>query len=169
LINVCWATAANPVALANVTLLNQTYSSYVAADPFASSYPVALAALTSMYSTTSGIPSILPSTSPVTTATSSISAPHDDSGISRGTIGGIVGGILGVLALIGVGIFLLQQRRAGCTGSASMVSSSHQGRILGPAETHDTGARYEAPGRMSRMPMQQNLAEVYAVHTPQHY
>lgn len=125
-INICWATAANPVANVSHEKMNDTFSSLSSQNPSATLFTVQLAAITatrsssatsppgSSTSSSSSAPSSTSSTTSSAAAVSSTSAASNDSGISGGAIGGaVVGGVAG-LALIGVGIFFfLRRRRAG--------------------------------------------------------
>jgi predicted lipid-binding transport protein (Tim44 family) len=162
-INICWASAAqgNPVALLNATMMNETYSSMVAAKPSQASYTIALAALQSLTSTTPGVSSSTPAatnSASATPATSSGAAtPSGNSnsgggggGLSGGAIGGIVGGVVGGLALIGAIAFLLWRRKKYSTVAQADPNSPANGPL-------NTGYH---PGNG----YQQNAAEVPANH-----
>lgn len=118
-INICWATAENPIANVSEDRLNETFSSLSSARPSASSLTFDIAALTatstpasSTASATSSPASSGASATPSETSSQSPAPTGGSSGVSGGAIGGaVVGGVVG-LALIGAGIFFLMRRKS---------------------------------------------------------
>jgi hypothetical protein len=163
-INICWATAPNPVAMLNATAMNQTYSSLFSARPSAASYTIELAALQTLTSTTAGASSS-PSTSPTAASSSGQSqsptsspppAENSDSGLSGGAIGGIVGGVVGGIALLGAIGFLLWRRKKYSTIAQADPSS--------PPNGHQPYAGYQAnTGYPSSPGYQQDPAEMHSM------
>jgi predicted lipid-binding transport protein (Tim44 family) len=146
-------------------MMNETYSSMVAAKPSQASYTIALAALQSLTSTTPGVSSSTPAatnsasatpgTSSASPSPSSSSEPSTGGGgssggggggLSGGAIGGIVGGVVGGLALIGAIAFLLWRRKKYSTVAQADPNSPANGPL-------NTGYH---PGNA----YQQNAAEV---------
>jgi hypothetical protein len=140
-------------------MMNETYKSLVAAKPSQASYTIALAALQSLTSTTTGASSSTPATTnsastsgassgtPSTSPTGASSSSESKSGLSGGAIGGIVGGVVGGLALIGAIAFLLWRRKKYSTVAQAVPNSPSNG----PVNTAYQGHGY-----------QQNAAEVPA-------
>lgn len=116
-INICWATAQNPVASLNASMMNETYKDLFRARPSAASYTIDLAQLQTMTSTVSAssTPTQSPtgneSTTPKPTSSEAPASDNSSSGLSGGAIGGIVGGVVGGLALIGGIAFFLWRRK----------------------------------------------------------
>ncbi|KAH7089240.1 hypothetical protein FB567DRAFT_591351 [Paraphoma chrysanthemicola] len=114
-INICWATAENPVANLSKQLSNETYSSLSSAQPSATSFPININALLAS-STPASLASSLSASA--TSSTSSSPSPSTTGtngggggGLSGGAIGGIVGGVVGGLALLGAIAFFLWRRK----------------------------------------------------------
>ncbi|OAL06735.1 hypothetical protein IQ06DRAFT_321925 [Phaeosphaeriaceae sp. SRC1lsM3a] len=191
-INICWATAVNPVAKLNATMMNETYKELAAARPSAASYTIDLAQLQVMTSTTSvsssakTSPTGNKSTSPKPTSSDSPASDNSSSGLSGGAIGGIVGGVVGGLALIGGIAFLLWRRKKYSTVAQADPSSptmglhqphaSYQPDMAYPPQTHEMQAgapraeKYgHTGGLVGEMPANQAPVEMSAEPPRQHY
>lgn len=178
-INICWSTAENPVALLDPEQMNKTYKERQAAEPSAISYPVSLAELQKMTSTTPGAssastnaPSSLTSgTSPASSVAGSSQSgtqpPSSSSGgLSGGAIGGIVGGVIGGIAIIGFIVFLLWRRRNNKANNAGAYAYAPPPAELGhdraPAEAppmekyahHGPNYASEMPGQQQQRPVE---------------
>lgn len=178
-VRICWATAENPVANLNATLMNQTFLALQSASPFAASYPIELAALQTMTST---IPS---SSTPITSTASTISttsvassvfstpAPKSSNGLSSGAIGGIVSGVVGGMALIGAVVFLLWRRRKSKITDAQsepFFTSQHPSEHRHVA-VMDSSTIHEKDGQpqIAEAPAQQSLVELDSGNQHRYY
>ncbi|KAH7401966.1 hypothetical protein DE146DRAFT_449972 [Phaeosphaeria sp. MPI-PUGE-AT-0046c] len=190
-INVCWATAVNPVAKLNATMMNATYQELYAARPSAANYTIELAQLQTMTSTTAVSSTTKPSptgnksTSPKPTSSETSASGNSDSGLSGGAIGGIVGGVVGGLALIGGIAFILWRRKKYSTVAQADPSSPTMGHQQ-PHASYQPGMAYQQPhemqttapraekyghtgGYVGEMPAHQYPVEMSAEPPRQHY
>lgn len=167
-VNICWATAANPVARLNDTMMNEKYKSLRAARPSAASYTIELAELSTMTSTTVGSSSRTSATAGPSSISSTSSSPSaspssqgdSDSGLSGGAIGGIVGGVVGGIAVIGAIAFFLWRRRKYSTLAQADPSSPTNGHHP------DAGLQQPHTGYQPEGAYQPHVAEMHATAPP---
>ncbi|OAL45411.1 hypothetical protein IQ07DRAFT_225064 [Pyrenochaeta sp. DS3sAY3a] len=168
-INICWATAPNPVANISRELSNDTFSSLTAATPSATYYTFDVASvLASAAATASSSGTSVPSASITASSSPTSSTILDTSsgGLSGGAIGGIVGGVVGGLALIGAVAFFLWRRRSNAKASSTPVNHNDNPYNDNPYMTQG----YQAvPTAFAEAPGAQHIAEAPAIQKYAHH
>ena len=134
-INICWATPENPIANVTQDKMNETFSSLSSARPSATEYSFDLQALYATSTSTSSSASASATTSGAagsaaqSQSASSTASPSpsssSSSGLSGGAIAGIVIGAIAVIALIGIGAFILFRRNRKNARAAELDGKAH--------------------------------------------